>query len=58
MCKYMNMENFEQGEFVFNFGDLGSKFYIVLSGSIYVRIPVDIEIELKHKEYEDFLMKN
>ena len=33
LCKCMTMEIFEENEFIFNQGDKGDKFYVVLSGS-------------------------
>lgn len=38
-CKVMNIEKYASDEFIFNFGDKGDKFYIILSGSVSVKIP-------------------
>lgn len=39
-CQNMHYEFIEAGKFVFNFGDKGTKFYIILRGRIAVHIPV------------------
>ena len=38
-CKVMNIEKYAAEEFLFNFGDKGDKFYIILSGSVSVKVP-------------------
>lgn len=39
-CKVMNLEEYSEGDIIFNFGDKGEKFYIILSGSVAVKTPV------------------
>ena len=38
-CKAMTLEEYSTDEIIFNFGDKGDKFYIILSGSVTVKIP-------------------
>jgi CRP-like cAMP-binding protein len=39
-CQHMHYEFIEAGRFVFNFGEKGTKFYIILKGRIAVYVPV------------------
>jgi CRP-like cAMP-binding protein len=34
-----------KGSFVFNYGDEGSTFYIILSGEVQIRVPTPVELE-------------
>ena len=36
-----------KGDFVFHYGDMGAKFYIILKGAVTILRPI------KHKEHED-----
>ena len=38
-CKAMNLEEYSTDDIIFNFGDKGEKFYIILSGSVSVKVP-------------------
>ena len=38
-CKVMNLEEYSNEDIIFNFGDKGDKFYIILSGSVSIKIP-------------------
>lgn len=38
-CKVMNLEEYSADDIIFNFGDKGEKFYIILTGSVSVKIP-------------------
>lgn len=39
MCIELKYEYKKKGDIVFNFGDIGDKFYVILQGSVSVRIP-------------------
>lgn len=38
-CKYLQYQFGQQGEYVFRYGEKGTKFYIIISGSVAVEIP-------------------
>ena len=38
-CGVMVLEEYSGGDVIFNFGDKGDKFYIILSGSVAIKIP-------------------
>lgn len=38
-CKVMTLEEYSTEDIIFHFGDKGEKFYIILSGSVSVKIP-------------------
>ena len=38
-CKVMHLEEYSEDEIIFNFGDRGEKFYIILTGSVSVKLP-------------------
>ena len=38
-CRYVKLEFFQKGEYVFHFGSQGSKFYIIVKGSVGVLVP-------------------
>ena len=40
-CKSMTMEEYSAEDFIFNFGEKGEKFYIILTGSVSVKMPAD-----------------
>jgi CRP-like cAMP-binding protein len=42
-CKYLNYEFCEGGTYLFTYGSKGSKFYIILSGTIGVEVPKNSE---------------
>ncbi len=39
ICHHLSLENFSADEFVFHYGEVGNKFYILLEGSVGVLIP-------------------
>ena len=43
---------------IVNFGEFGTKFYIIIDGTVNVRIPTEAIMECKFKEYDDFVEKN
>ena len=45
-CKVMNLEEYKSEDIIFNFGDKGDKFYIILSGSVSLRIPSKKKIKI------------
>lgn len=40
LCKMMTFEEVEAKEYVFRMGDIGDKFYIILSGQVSVQVPM------------------
>jgi CRP-like cAMP-binding protein len=40
----MMVEEYEQGQTLFNCGEVGTKFYIILTGSVGVYIPEKVKI--------------
>lgn len=38
-CRYIKLELIQKGEYVFHFGSQGSKFYIIVKGSVGVMVP-------------------
>jgi CRP-like cAMP-binding protein len=38
-CKVMTLEEYSDGDYIFKFGEKGDKFYIILSGSVSVKVP-------------------
>lgn len=43
-CKVMNLEEYNCDDIIFNIGDKGEKFYIILSGSASVKVPAKKKI--------------
>jgi len=43
LCRSLGFETFDHGQVIFNQGDLGDKFYIVLSGSCSVKLKYTVE---------------
>ena len=39
-CQYLIYEFIPRGEYVFRYGEIGSKFYILISGSVGIEVPV------------------
>lgn len=56
ICKRLVLESFPMGEQVFDYGDRGDKFYLILSGQIKIEVPQDTggeELELVTVGYLD-----
>lgn len=45
-CKVMTLEEYSESDFIINFGDKGEKFYIILTGSVSVKTPIDKKVKL------------
>lgn len=46
------------GEILFNFGDPGYYFYVILKGTVGIKIPLPVEQNWDIKEFIDFLALN
>lgn len=42
---------------IINFGEIGDKFYIILSGSVGIYKPTPKTVDMTLKEYADYLLK-
>eukprot|EP00347_Sterkiella_histriomuscorum_P006060 403354217 len=58
MIKGFNYDYLEANQILFNYGEKGSTFYIIIKGSVNVRIPQDITIEMMPSEYDLFIRTN
>jgi len=47
LYKKLNYEEFKTAEKVFKYGDLGRKFYIIITGSVYVLLRKDGIVDYK-----------
>ena len=45
LCKNLQLEEYDADSYVFNYGDVGSHFYIIIEGSVNVMVPMPIELE-------------
>ena len=45
LCEKMRLEEHKSGQVVFNFGDTGTYFYVILRGKVDVRVPQQITLE-------------
>lgn len=45
LCERLRIEEHEAGEAVFNYGDTGSQFYIIIEGSVEVKVPSVVILE-------------
>ncbi|CAI2384393.1 unnamed protein product [Moneuplotes crassus] len=57
-AKVMKLEEYEANKIVFNYGEIGTKFYLVIKGSVKVLIPCTKKLDLTFKEYVKFLKEN
>ena len=57
ILKEMKVETFQKMQTIFNFGDRGRKFYIVLSGEVFIMVPSEKKVidhyHMKQKGYEN-----
>ena len=44
--RYLTAERFPQGHLLFDHGDIGRKFYVVMKGQVNIFIPLPSELEL------------
>ena len=56
--KALTFRQYSSGQCVFNFGDYGKEFYIILSGSVSVKVPTQITIKGNRREILDFFVDN
>ena len=56
--KELTIEVFQENQTVFNAGDVGSKFYLIIKGSAKVLIPTKKTFEFTFSEYIRFLRDN
>ena len=54
----MGYQYLPKDKILFNFGDTGTAFYIIIKGEVNVRIPSEICITMKVCEYEAFMDAN
>jgi hypothetical protein len=48
------LEHFDPNELVFDFGDFGTKFYIILKGKVGVDIPIKKKVNLEILEEKKY----
>ena len=53
----LNYESFNKDEHIINFGDIGDKFYIILSGTVGIYKPSPKNMDMTLKEYVDYLVR-
>ena len=56
--KELTLEVFQENQIVFNAGDVGSKFYLIIKGTAQVLIPTKKTFEFTFSEYIKFLRDN
>ena len=52
----IQIEKFKKGDVVFNYGDAGDKFYIILGGETSINLPNTEEIENWKERYNQYLL--
>ena len=55
MVNVLNIETFNKGDIIINYGDEGDKFYVVLEGRVAILKPKQIEKEILVKEFISYL---
>ena len=50
IIKALRIERFKKDDLVFEYGDLGDKFYIILEGSVSVLVPFQVDVKPEEKE--------
>ncbi|CAI2364839.1 unnamed protein product [Moneuplotes crassus] len=58
LLKVIKEEQFEKDQSVITFGEFGSKFYIILQGSVAVRIPLLMKKEYSFKEMLEYFVEH
>ena len=53
----LNSESFKKGEHVIHFGEIGDKFYVILSGNVSIYKPSPKNINMTLREYVDYLVR-
>lgn len=50
IAKSLLLETFERDEMIFDYGDEGDKFYIVVQGSVSIRVPILVPVPPEEQE--------
>jgi len=58
LYKVIGYEYHKKNNYVITFGEFGDKFYILVKGSVAVRIPILMTKEFTLRELLEFLVKN
>ena len=53
-CQVMTLEEYDRGDIIINFGEVGEKFYIILEGNVSVMIPVKKKLKITKNQLEKF----
>ena len=53
-CKVMKYELFEASQIVFNYGEPGDKFYVILEGEVSIKVPTNITFNSKRIDLINF----
>eukprot|EP00347_Sterkiella_histriomuscorum_P000677 403374923 len=56
--KAMTIEEFKQKDTVFNFGDYGNEFFIILQGKVSVQVPTLVNMTCNYRELINFMVEN
>ena len=54
MQSKMTYQYFKKGEVLFNFNETRTEFYVVIQGSVAVKVPVDTQIKAKDKNFKNW----
>lgn len=57
LSMYILMEKFKKDQVICHFGDIGDKFYFVISGNLSVLIPKELKVVMTKHEYNAYLNK-
>ena len=57
LSMYILMEKFKKDQVICHFGDVGDKFYFVISGNLSVLIPKELKVVMTKHEYNAYLNK-
>ncbi|OMJ72986.1 hypothetical protein SteCoe_28438 [Stentor coeruleus] len=53
-CSVMLLEEYEEGDLIINYGEIGEKFYILLYGSVSIMLPIKKKIKLTVSELKRY----
>ena len=54
----MKIEILEKDEYVFKYGDFGDLFYIIMKGTVCIKVPKPVTIKANFDEYINYLVQN
>ncbi|CAI2383968.1 unnamed protein product [Moneuplotes crassus] len=57
-AKVMTLEEYKPNKIVFNYGEIGTKFYLIIKGSVNVLIPCTQKFDLTYAEYVKFIKEH